>query len=354
MTQPDLQDRQSDPPRLEIQTSRQFNLWLAEQRMSLALTTYQTGKLFMIGLQPNGRLSVFERTLERVMAMTATREEIYLSTLYQIWRFRNTLAPGQVFDGYDAVYVPRESRVTGDLDAHDMALDAEARLVFTNTLFGCLATLDDGHSFRPLWRPPWIGKLAPEDRCHLNGLAMRDGRPRYATAVSRSDVADGWRDKRASSGVLIDVESNEVVAEGLSMPHSPRWYRDKLWLINSGTGFFGYVDLESGQFNPVTFCPGFTRGLAFSGDWAIVGLSDKRENRTFQDLELEANLKRREAETRCGLLIVNLQTGDTPHWLRFEGIVRELYDVAVLPGVIRPMVIGFKSDEIRRYISFPQ
>ncbi len=343
-----------EPPRLEITTSRQFLSWLAEQRLSIVLTTYQTGKIFFLGLQPNGRMSVFERTLERVMALHATAETIYVSTLYQIWRFRNTLMPGETHQGYDAVYVPRESRVTGDVDVHDMEIDAEGRLIFVNTQFNCLATPDDEHSFKPVWQPPWISKLAPEDRCHLNGLAMRDGKPRYATAVSRSDVSDGWRDKRRDSGVLIDIESNEVIVEGLSMPHSPRWYRDKLWLINSGTGFFGFVDLDAGKFEPVVFCPGFTRGLTFTGDYAIIGLSDRRENRTFQDLELEENLKSRDAETRCGLHIVDLRTGDAPHWLRFEGIVRELYDVAVLPGVIRPMAIGFRTDEIRRYISFPR
>lgn len=344
----------AEAPRLEINASRQFNLWLAGEQMSLALTTYQTGKIFLIGLQPNGRLSVFERTLERVMAMTATRDEFYLSTLYQIWRFRNVLAPGELFEGYDAVFVPRESRVTGDVDAHDMAVDGDGRLVFTNTQFNCLATPDDHYSFRVIWKPPWISKIAPEDRCHLNGLAMRDGKPKYATAVSRSDVSDGWRDKRRTSGVLVDVETNEIVAEGLSMPHSPRWHRDRLWLINSGTGFFGYIDFATGKFEPVAFCPGFARGLAFHNDWAIIGLSDKRENRTFQDLDLEENLKSRDAETRCGLLIVNLKTGDAPHWLRFDGIVRELYDVAVLPRVIRPMAIGFRTDEIRRYISFTE
>lgn len=345
----------AEVPKLEINTSRQFNLWMAAERVSIALTTYQTGKVFLLGLQPNGRLSVFERTLERVMGMTATPAgEIWLSTLYQLWRFKNVLSPGETHDGYDACYIPRKSFVTGDLDIHDLAVDGEGRIVFTATQFNCIATVDEEFSFRPLWRPPWISKLAPEDRCHLNGLALRDGKPRYATAVSRSDVSDGWRDKRRTSGLVIDIESNEVIAEGLSMPHSPRWYQDRLWVINSGTGFFGYIDLDTGKFEEVAFCPGYARGLAFVGDWAIVGLSDRRENRTFQDLDLDENLKSREAETRCGLLIVNLKTGDAPHWLRFEGIVRELYDVAALPGVIRPMAIGFRTDEIRRYISFPQ
>jgi uncharacterized protein (TIGR03032 family) len=285
------------------------------------------------------------------MGLHASAETIHLSTLYQIWRFRNALKAGETFQGYDAVYVPRESRVTGDVDVHDLVVDPDDRVIFTNTLFNCLATTDDVHNFRPLWRPPWITKLAPEDRCHLNGLAMRDGKPRYATAVSRSDVNDGWRDRRADGGVVIDVDSNEVVCEGLSMPHSPRWHRDTLWLINSGTGFFGRVDLDKGSFEPLVFLPGYARGL---GDCAIVGLSDRRENRTFQDLELEGNLKQRDAETRCGLMVVDLTSFDAPHWLRFGGIVKELYDVGVLPGVIRPMAIGFKTDEVRRYLSFKE
>ena len=341
-----------EEPKIELSTSSMFPGWLAGQRMSIVLTTYQTAKLFLIGLQPNGRLSIFERTLERVMGMHATAQSIHVSTLYQIWRFHNMLKSGETFEGYDALYVPRESRVTGNIDVHDMSMDGDGRLVFVNTLFNCLATTDDVHNFVPVWRPPWISKMVPEDRCHLNGLAMRDGKPRYATAVSRSDVHDAWRDKRQGSGVAIDVESNEVICTGLSMPHSPRWYKDTLWLIDSGTGFFGRVDLDKGEFEPLTFLPGFARGLTFSGDYAIVGLSDRRENRTFQDLDLEENLKARDTETRCGLHIIDLKTFDAPHWLRFSGIVKELYDVGVLPGVIRPMAIGFKSDEIRRYISF--
>jgi uncharacterized protein (TIGR03032 family) len=205
-----------------------------------------------------------------------------------------------------------------------------------------------------VWKPPWISKLVPEDRCHLNGVAIRDGRPRYVTAVSRSDVTDGWRDKRRSGGVVVDVATNEVVCEGLSMPHSPRWYRGSLWLVDSGSGYFGRVDLEKRSFERLVFCPGFARGLAFLGDCAIVGLSDRRENRTFQDLELEQNLLAHDAETRAGLLVVDLRTFATPHWLRLGGVVRELYDVGVLDGIVRPMALGFRTDEIRRYLSFPR
>ncbi len=343
--------RPEEEPSLEITASRQFTHWLAEQRLSLAFTTYQAGKVFLIGLQPDGRLSIFERTLSRCMGMVASGNSLYISTLYQIWRFENTLEPGQSADGYDRLYLPQISYVTGDLDVHDLALDRDGRIVFVNTLFGCLAAVSESASFVPLWQPPFLSKLAAEDRCHLNGLAMKDGAPAYATAVSESDVADSWRDQRVGGGCLIDVAANEVVLRGLSMPHSPRWYRDRLWLLNSGTGEFGTADLNSGRFEPVAFCPGYLRGLTFVGDYAIVGLSLARDSKTFQGLPLDEALVDKRAEPRCGLLVIDLRSGDAVHWLRIEGIVRELYDVVALPGCQRPMAIGFQSDQIRRVIT---
>ncbi len=164
-------------------------------------------------------------------------------------------------------------------------------------------------------------------------------------------MADGWRDKRRDGGCLIDVSSNEVILTGLSMPHSPRWDRGKLWLLNSGTGEFGCVDLERGTFEPVAFCPGYLRGLAFSGDFAVVGISKPRNNKTFSGLPLDEQLRAKDAEPRCGLLIIDLHSGDIVHWLRIEGVLEELYDVAVLPGVRRPMALGFKTDEIRRVVT---
>jgi uncharacterized protein (TIGR03032 family) len=342
---------QQEAPRLEIMTSRGFNAWLVSQRASLAVTTYQAGKILFLGVNQQGKLSVFERTLDRVMGMTYHGGQLWVSTLYQVWRFVNLLRPGENHQGYDALFYPRQSFVTGDLDIHDMVMTEDGQLVFANTLFNCLATLDAHHSFKPVWKPDWISKLVAEDRCHLNGMALREGKPGFVTAVSRSDVNDGWRDRRRDGGVVVDVQKNRVIADGFSMPHSPRWYRDKLWLLNSGTGYFGSVDPESGEFEPLVFCPGYARGLAFVNNFAVVGLSDRRKNRTFQDLDLEDNLKEKDAEARCGLLIIDLEKGEAPHWLRFEGAINELYDVAVLPGFLRPMAIGFKSNEIQRIIS---
>jgi uncharacterized protein (TIGR03032 family) len=216
-----------------------------------------------------------------------------------------------------------------------------------STRFSCLCTLHSDYSFVPRWQPPFITALAAEDRCHLNGLAVEGGRARHVTACGRTDVADGWRDCRADGGCVVDVTTNEVVAGGLAMPHSPRWHRGRLWLLESGTGYFGFLDAAAGRFERVAFCPGYARGLAFVGDYAVVGVSKPRRERTFAGLPLDGELARRGAAARCGLLVLDLAGGDIAHWLRVEGAVEELYDVAVLPGAARPAALGFKTDEIR-------
>ena len=340
-------------PAFEINTSRQFLAWMAEQQVSIALTTYQIGKLFTLGLKPNGELAVFERSFDRCMGLCSSADGrgFYLSSLYQIWRFENSLAAGENADGFDAVYIPQLGFTTGDCDIHDMATDANGELVFVNTLFSCLATTSTTHSFRPLWRPPFISRLAAEDRCHLNGLALRDGQPAYVSAVSTSDAADGWRERRGDGGVVIDVASNKVVATGLSMPHSLRWHQGRLWLCNSGTGEFGYIDLDTGAFEPLSFCAGYLRGVAFHGDYALLGTSKPRQNKTFSGLPLDDALSQRNVEARCGIQVVDLRSGDAVHWVQFEGIIEELYDVITLPGIRNPSLIGFKNDQIRRLIS---
>ena len=337
-------------PELELTGSRQFTAWLAEQNASLLFTTYQAGKLFLVGLHSNGRLSIFERTFNRCMGLHASAQTLWMSTLYQLWRFENSLEANQSHDGYDALFVPRMAYTTGDLDIHDVGIAADGEPVFVNTLFSCLARPSARASFEPMWLPPFVSRLAAEDRCHLNGLAMDAGRARYVTSVSRADVADGWRDRRIDGGVVIDVDSKEIICDGLSMPHSPRLHAGRLWLLNSGTGEFGYVDGERGRFEAVAFLPGYLRGLSFCGEFAVVGLSICRGNRSLSGLPLDRALAQRDAESRCALAVVDLRSGDAVHWLRIQGVVQELYDVAVVAGIRRPMALGFKSDEIRRHI----
>jgi uncharacterized protein (TIGR03032 family) len=351
MIDPARQTAPAQEPWLEALGSRDLVAWLTEQNVGLGFSTYQTAKLFLVGRRSDAQLSIFERTFSRCMGLWADASSLWMTSEYQLWRFDNALSGGTFHEGYDRLYVPRVGYTTGDLDVHDVVVESSGRVVFVNTKFSCLATLSERASFTPLWRPAWVSKLAPEDRCHLNGVALRDGRARYVTAVAQTDVVDGWRERRRDGGCLVDVQTGDVVVRGLSMPHSPRWYRGQLWVLNSGTGQFGRVDLERGAFEPVAFCPGYLRGLAFAGDYALVSLSKPRHDMTFGGLALDEELARRGAVAQCGVHVIDLRTGDVVHWLRLEGMVTELYDVVALPGAVRPMALGFKTDEIKRLIS---
>ena len=337
---------------LKYTSSPHLAQWLWEAKTSLAVTTYEVGKCFLIGLNAEQGFSFFERTFNRCMSLCVSddAETIWMSTLYQLWRFQNAVQSND-HQGHDRVYVPQAAYTTGDLDIHDIQLGPDNRPVFVNTLFSCLASTNETHSFTPVWKPTFISKLAPDDRCHLNGLAMTSTGPKYVSAVSASDSAQGWRSERDKGGIVIDCESQETVATGLSMPHSPRLYRDRLWILNAGTGHFGQIDLASGRFEPLTFCPGFLRGMSFIGNYALVATSKPRDNQAFQGLKLDDELSERKMKAQCQLCIIDLTTFELVHWLRFDGLVNELYDVACLPGSRRPMMIGLKNEEIHRTLS---
>jgi len=344
------------PPKGDIRNlafyhSRQLVDWMRLEDLSFSFTSYQTGRLFLAGADEQNRLSLVQRAFTRAMGLYADDQNLCVADLYQLWWFENGLGANQTYQkSFDRLYIPRIGFTTGDLDIHDIGVDASGEPIFVNSLYSCVATVSPKASFKVLWRPPFITKLAAEDRCHLNGLAMKDGAPAYVTAVSKSDSVEGWRDHKRDGGILMDVASGETVAANLSMPHSPRLLNEKLWLLNSGTGWLGTVDLKSGAFEPVTFCPGFLRGLDFYGKYAIVGTSLPR-NIGFVGLELDDNLKARDTAPRCAVLIIDTETGDIVHWLTFESHITELYDVAFLTGVRRPMHLGFQTNEIRQFIT---
>jgi uncharacterized protein (TIGR03032 family) len=196
-----------------------------------------------------------------------------------------------------------------------------------NTRFSCLCTLDADHSFVPRWAPPFVTALAAEDRCHLNGFCLIDGRPAYATALGLTDAARGWRENKRNGGVLLSVPAGEAVVRGLSMPHSPRWYAGRLWLLESGAGGLGVADPATGTYRQVARLPGFTRGLDFFDRFAFVGLSQVRETAVFSGLPITE-----QAERNCGVWVVDLTTGETVAFVRFEDAMQEIFAVQVLAG----------------------
>jgi uncharacterized protein (TIGR03032 family) len=338
--------------KVEKSCSRGLGGWLGSNRISLAITSYQTGRVYLVGSDKQGRVSFFERIFERAMGIVGNAQRIYLGGLYQLWRFENVLRPNEIIHGqFDKCYVPRNAQTIGDLDIHELGICKNGKVVFVNTKYSCLSELSMTHSFKAIWKPEFVSKLAPEDRCHLNGLAMVDGAPKYVTAVCKSDGVDGWRDRRQDGGVVIDVQTNEIVCEGLSMPHSPRWANGKLWVLNAGTGELGWVDFASKKFVPLAFAPGFLRGLSIVGNIAAVGLSKPR-NKRFEGLRLDDELTKRDVEPWCGVQIINLTNGDVMNWIRFEGDISEIFDIAFLPQVRNPMMVGLRTPEIRDLITF--
>jgi uncharacterized protein (TIGR03032 family) len=333
---------------LDITAPLAFNRWLSEQRASLAFTTYQTGTLFALGLDGEDRIAVDSIHLKRCMGLwaNASGRSLWVAARDQIWRFNNILPPGGGWEGYDAIYAPQASWTTGDLDVHDLARDAKDRLVFVNTRYNCLSIASESHHFSPLWQPSFISGMEAGDRCHLNGLALRNGKVAHVSALAQTDVPQGWRGVKRDSGVVIDPATGETVAGGLSMPHSPRWAEGRLWLLESGTGSFGYVDLARGRFEPILFCPGYPRGLAFHNQYALIGLSLPREQSGFASLPLDEALERRGIAPCCGLMVVDVRRAKPLCLVRIEGVVQELYDVAVLPGVRKPRWIGLDSEDL--------
>jgi uncharacterized protein (TIGR03032 family) len=340
------------PPLRSVHTSN-FSAILQELGISVLVTTYQAGKLVM--LRPDGeRLNTHFRGFSKPMGLAVDGDRLAIGTSVEIWEYHNAPAVARRLEpasSHDACFLPRSSVCTGDIQIHEMAWacaahhspltthnsPAEAELWFVNTRFSCLCTRSNTHSFVPRWRPPFISALAPEDRCHLNGLCMGEGRPAFVTALGTTDTPGGWRSNKKSGGVVLDVASGEAVASGLSMPHSPRWYDGRLWVLESGRGGFGCVDSDTGKYGALTELPGFTRGLDFCGPLAFIGLSQVRESAVFSGIAIA---ERPLEERCCGVWVVNIETGETVAFVKFEEALQEIFAVQVLPGVRHPDVIN--------------
>ena len=302
---------------------------LAQLGISLAVSTYQAGKVILIR-NDNGVINTHFRNFHKPMGIAADVGRLTVGGANTVWYYRNmpAVAPKLEPEGkHDACYLPRRIHVTGDIDIHEMAWGADD-LWIVNTKFCTLCTLDHDHSFSPRWRPHFVTALAPEDRCHLNGLAMMNGRPKFVTALGETDTAGGWRENKKDGGLLMDVDSNEILLRGLSMPHSPRIYNNRLWILESGEGSLALVDLQQGNWQTITKLPGFTRGIDFVGPLAFIGLSQVRETAVFSGIPLVDRLE----ERTCGVWVVNIQTGQTVAFLRFESGVQEIFAVQALPA----------------------
>ncbi len=338
--------------------------FLEELQTSLLVTTYQAGKLVVLRSRA-GRLSMLLRTFDKAMGLAVAPGRLAIGTSYEVWTMWNSptvaakLNESSEFKSlqpYDACYLPRSAHVTGTIDVHELAwgevhgqlqstgLELPTELWLVNTHFSCLCTLDPRFSFVPRWRPPFVTELAREDRCHMNGVAMQHGRPKYVTCFGQTNTPEGWRDGKLVGGCVLEIPSGEVVAQGLSMPHSPRIYDGRLWVLDSGRGQLVRVDMQSGQTETVVELPGYTRGLAFAGRYALIGLSKIRETNVFGGVPVES----KHPDRPCGVAIVDIVTGRQIGLIEFLDDIREVFDVQLLPGARWPAVVGLQKEVVRQ------
>jgi uncharacterized protein (TIGR03032 family) len=338
------------PPLRSVHTTTFADI-LQHYGSSVLVTTYQAGKLVVLRAD-RVVVNTHFRGFAKPMGLAVQGNRLAIGTALEIWEFHNVPAVASKLEPagkHDACFLPRSGHATGDVLIHEMAWvpsngqesafrgqDEVPVLWFVNTRFSCLCTLDHLSSFVPRWRPPFITALAPEDRCHLNGLGLVNGQVRYVTALGETDTPGGWRANKKNGGILMEVPPGAILLRGLSMPHSPRWHEDKLWLLESGTGSIGTVDLSASRYEPIAEVPGFTRGLDFHGNLAFVGLSQVRESAVFSGIPLTDRL----TERTCGVWVVDLPTGRTVAFLRFEDAVQEIFAVQVLPRVRFPDLIN--------------
>ena len=362
-----------NPTTLDVSNPDAFAAWLKTHNIALAFSTYRANRLIFVGRSDAGKLKLHERLFDRPMGLyvddTPEGRSLWMAGRSQVWRFDDLLEPGQHHEGGDRLYVPAACYTTGEVNAHEIVLVPDAHganePLFVNTAFSCLATLGRGSSFVPTWQPPFITQLSADDRCHLNGLALLNGVPTWATACGTLDAPAAWRDARSGGGVVLHIPTGVVVASGLTMPHSPRWHQGRLWLLNSGTGELGWIDdskKDGQQFVPLCFMPGFARGLAFvtsdgegggERSFAVVGLSKLRSPQ-FTGLPLEKKLHSMQLPVGCcGLRVIDLATGQIIHSLDLPEPIDELFDVVVLPGAQQPRALGLQTEDIHCLVKLP-
>ena len=338
-----MQQQQNDNPVFEYDCY--FLSWLIDNHVSLFVSSYKAQRVISIGSFVDQRdkitkLSMWLTNFNRPMGLTATDKTIWVSASGNMWKFENT---GELEDSrenigkFDSNYVIRRGHFSSDIDNHDICTDTNGQVYYCSAAFSCICTTSDDKSFKVFWKPPWISKIVPEDRCHLNGVCSRDGVPRYVTSVSQSNVRGGWRENRIGKGIIYDIVENKIVCDGLTMPHSPRWYNGKLYVLDAGTGYFGYVG-DDGKFVRKVWLPGYLRGMSFVNNrYVVVGTSEDRHENVFKGLPLGEELTKNDVTAKCGIHVIDMTDFSIPHNLIFTGGPdNELYDVIAVKGIRRP------------------
>ena len=336
-------------PPFSFSFTPEFPELLHQLDCSLLLSTYQAGKVIAIS-SDGEKITQLPRNFESPMGMAIEDERMAVATRDEIILLANEPRLAPIYPNkqgvYDALYFPRSTHYCGRMAVHDIAYGADG-LVGVNTAFSCLFHLDDTYNFVPIWRPPFITAIASEDRCHLNGMALVDGKPKYVTALGTTDTPGGWRDDKLTGGILMDVDSNEILLDGLPMPHSPRVIDGELYLLLSASGELVRVNPDGG-YDTLCQVDGFLRGMVRWGDYLFIGCSKLRKTHTFGDLPLARN-----TSVFCGVVIIHKDTGALVSQIKYINSCEEIYDVQILPHILRPNILGTGNDTHKLGLSTP-
>lgn len=305
---PALDDRVVASPRL--------GRWLQSHRVCLALSTGESGRIMTLGAGSSG-FTVFDVSCDLPGALLHTEAGLFVAAHSRVWRFDDALTEGEFYQGTDRLCLPSQCRPTGTIGIQDMAVEESGRLLVAAAAFNCVARMNSRGDLKPIWRPSFIDGIVREDRCHLTGFCLREGALAYVTVTAASNEKDGWRPRQSGGGQVIDAATHRNVAEGLTQPSAPRLYRNRLWVLESGTGSLGWVDLEKRRFERFAQVPGFPLGLRFVGDHALVTTAHA-----------------------AGIHWVNLKTGRIDHQLSLQAPIAEVIDVAIIPGETVPRLAG--------------
>ncbi|MCA0381292.1 MAG: TIGR03032 family protein [Bacteroidetes bacterium] len=325
---------------------------LQSLQCSVAISTYQAGKVIFLSPDGNGSMRQLPRNFDKPMGMCYHNGRMALATQHEVVVLSNGAGLAKEYPQkpgyYDALFVPRASYYTGTVDLHDIAWDAQGRLLAVNTLFSCLVHITDEYSFTPAWTPPFISSLVSEDRCHLNGMCMVDGQPKYVTMFGKSDSQKGWRPNVTMGGLLMDVQTNEVILDQLPMPHTPRYFNGQLYCLLSATGELVQVDVANKTYEVISRSNGFVRGMDMIGEYLFVGLSKQRSTAS-----AKRTLPVAQQPLECGIDIVHLPTRQIVGKIRYLNGTEELYDVAVLPQMQQPGILNHTTPQHQRALHLP-
>jgi len=304
---------------------------------TIMLTTYQTGKVILLS-QKEGNVTQLVRDFSRPMGVSFQDDYMAMALSTNITIFKNSKTLAKTYPKkeniYDNLYYPTATNITSYIDTHDITFSNQG-LIAVNTAYSCLVRVDGKSSFEPIWFPPFIKEFASGDSCHLNGVCTdEDNNIRYVTAFAKTTKPGGWRLNKLTSGILYDIKEERYLCENLSMPHSPRIYKNELYVLLSASEELAKVDRTTGEKETIVKIDGFIRGLSFYENYAFVGVSKLRKSHTFGDLPIA---KKR---LYAGCVIVDLNTKEKVAEVFYDEALEEIYDVHFIPNAKRVNILN--------------